>query len=322
LAIKVADLGHGAVITGKLLSPLVHETTGLSPDAPDVASLYFFNDLRVPFNKFVNTESTANGQNMSSQMRPALAQFTAGGLDIQVNKVEGARGSTIVRASCAHGALHAGIETRIEETLRYVTMSPVRWAIVDKRVGTTRKAMVIPRRELQPSFFSEPVDHDSTVLGVEFWRLFAAYLEHVLKHDDPESYHALSAQIFHLTAGETKQLDLLGLITCVAAEGVLQDAYVALAPPSIEFQQRIKSVTKLLRRIQCVDEVLRRRLGGTISQMIHSRPGDKLNVLEEAGVVTKEMVGAWRTLRNATAHASLDFDPAALPKTWRACLTV
>jgi len=310
IQVKLHGSSHGIVITGRLFDVLRHRRTGLTTALPSLMSMFFFDDLRVPFNQLVSTQSTVGERTLSSRMRQEFARFDAGDWHFEVQKTEPEKGSTILRVYSSTSLLPDGIETRVEESLRYVTLSPVSWCIVDKRVGDTREVAIVPRRVKQSPVFDEPLDHGRQDCAVDFWRLFVAYFQHVVSHPDPHNYHPLSAQLFHVITAETRQLDLFGLLISVAVEGVLNCEYSELAKPSDAFKISLDQIGKLIRRLKCKNETLAARLQGVLPPMKLSRPKDKFKVLESTDVVTKDMVKKWDKLRNSTAHASVRVDPA------------
>jgi hypothetical protein len=300
---------HGAVITGKL-GALRCRISGLSSTPTSSMVMYFFDELPVPYTELVTTESATVDRTLSSQSEPLRASFNAGGLDFLVQKVEPDSGSTIIRVSSANGQLPEGLESRVEESLRYVTFSPVRWCIVNKVSAGSREIFVVPRKSSRAPLFDEPLDHHRREHAGDFWRLFSAYFGHVIPHQEPQNYHPLSAQLFHVISSETKQLDLSGLLVSIAVEGVLNVEYADLARPTDVFRSSLDRIAKLMRRLKCVDENLAARLAGALNAMKSSRPADKLKVLEQAGVITRDMTKAWQRLRNSTAHAAARSDPA------------
>ncbi len=301
---------HGIVITGRLIDVLRHRMSGLTATLPSLMSMFFFDNLQIPFNQFVLTQSTSGERTLSSKILPEFARFDAGDFHFEIQKAEPEKGSTILRVSSSIQSLPDGIETRVEESLRYLTLNPIHWCIVDKRVGDTREVAIVPRRVAQSPIFDEPLDHSRQDCAVDFWRLFVAYFQHVVSHPEPQNYHPLSAQLFHVISAETRQLDLLGLLVSVAVEGVLNCEFADLAKPSDVFKTSLDQIGKSIRRLRCADAKLAARLQGVLTPMKSSRPKDKLKVLEDTGVITKDMVKKWEKLRNTTAHAAVRVDPA------------
>jgi hypothetical protein len=319
LQIKRHGGGHGTVVTGKLYDILAHRATGLSATLPTLMSMFFFEDLAVPLNQFVETRTTSGERTLSSNLIPKFAKFEAGGYRFEVQRVEAEKGSTIMRVYSPAALFPEGIETRVEESLRYVTFNPIKWCIIDKQHNGTREVLVVPHGNPGTSIFDEPLDHGRPDCAVDYWRLFAAYFLHVVAFDKPLEYHPLSAQLYHVISAETQQLDLKGLLVSVAVEGVLNVEFADLAKPSAAFKAAVDSVNTIIRRLKCADEGLAKRLQGMLPGMNSSRPKDKFKLLTAADVITAEMVRAWEKLRNTTAHASVRFDPTEMQTNLNRC---
>ncbi|QJW78723.1 hypothetical protein [Burkholderia glumae] len=322
LDISVHSAGHGVVVTGRLYDALMHRSTGATATLPPLLSMFFFEDLPVALNQLVLTERRAGERNLGTNLSAEFAKFEAGQFTFELQKTEASKGSTILRAYGSEGEFPMGIEVRIEESLRYVTFSPVQWCIVDKRHGGVREVTVVPPPKQRGTVLDEPLNHQRPDCAVDYWRLFSAYFQYTLECSDPTSFHPLSARLFHVISSGTRQLDLLGLLISVAVEGVLNVAYKELAKPTDNFCQSLDKVSKVIGRLRCADSTLAKRLHGVIPPMKSARPKDKFKMLVEHGVVTGEMVKAWEKLRNTTAHASIRVDPTVSQTLLNQCHTV
>jgi hypothetical protein len=306
----VQDAGHGIVVTGVLQDVLKHEVVGLSEAIHPRAAMYFFSELRVALGR--------------PGVPHATATFGAAGFEFTVTQVAAEEGGLVMLLRSSQAAMPATIETRVEEALRYVTASSANWCIVEKRYGTRREVMVVPRRPVHKSFFYEPVDHRHPDMKRHYWHLFARYVEHVLTADEPEAYHPLSSQLFHVFSGETRQLDLNGLVVGVAVEGILNVAFSDIGKPAPEFLAAREALAHRVDKVRCKVPELERRVKGALDAMKSSTASatDKLKALEAAGVVTRESVKQWKDLRNKTAHAKGSYDPTALTKLYPLCNAV
>jgi hypothetical protein len=324
VAVDVYDQGHGIVITGHLRDVLRHEATGLSRAQRASASVYIFDDLRVALDRYESTQTLVDGRAVSLSTKPVFAAFKSAGLEFTVRREESERGSIVVCATSADAALPTSLEVRIEEALSYVTASSARWCLVEKRFDTKREVLMVPRRLARKSLLEEPVDSSRFGGATDFWRLFSAYLEYVLQHTDPDTYHPISSQLFHVVAGETQQLDLIALTVGVAVEGVLNVAFTDFAKPSNEFLNAREALAKRLVTVRCTNQELGRRIRGALETMKSptSSATDKLKLLEASGVVTDTLVGNWKKLRNKSAHPNGKYDPSAQAELYAQCNSV
>lgn len=209
----------------------------------------------------------------------------------------------------------------MEETLRYVTMRPVRWCIMQKRSSGALHVSLVPKTSHGKPLFDEPL-HPRPDMAVDYWNLFVAFFEYVNRHSHPEDYHPLSVQLFHLTEGEARQLDMVGLAVSVAVEGVLKCAYPDIGAPSAAFLLEVERVRDEIKKLAINDEALHVRLDGALNAMKSIRPGDQMKELVSRGVMTAHQQKTWTALRNSSAHATTKFDPEKINKLWKDCLTV
>lgn len=318
--VKRHGSAYGLVLTGQMFDVLKHESNSGSSPHGSVLTLHFLEGLNVPLNRWKSTRSELNGQVTESKIEQVRSEFESGSLRFIVEKATPEQGSTIVHVF-SNEPLADGLETRVEETLRYVTMRPVRWCVMQKRSPGSLLVTLTPKRKHSKPLFDEPLDPRSD-LADDYWKLFLAYFEYVSKQPSRAEYHPLSVHLFHLTEGETKQLDGVGLIVSVAVEGVLKCAYPSTGEPSYGFLEEVERIRDEIRTLAFNDEALRARVDGALNAMKGIRPGDQMKELVNQGVMTAHQQKTWTRLRNSSAHASVKFDPDSINKRWAECLTV
>lgn len=311
---------YGLVLTGQMFDVLKHESTSDRSPHGSVLTLYFLEELNVPLNRWMSTRSEVNGQVTKSKIEQVRAEFASGGFRFVVEKATPEQGSTIVHVF-SNDPLACGLETRVEETLRYVTMRPVRWCVMQKRSSGSLIVSLMPKRRHGKPLFDEPLGPRPDV-AEDYWRLFVAFFEYVSLQPIPADYHPLSVQLFHLTEGETRQLDAVGLTVSVAVEGVLKCAYPNIGKPSDAFLLEVERIRDEIKKLAFNDEALRARVDGALNAMKGTRPGDQMKELVRQGVMTAHQQKTWTSLRNSSAHAAAKFDPDSINKLWVECLTV
>jgi hypothetical protein len=94
----------------------------------------------------------------------------------------------------------------------------------------------------------------------------------------------------------------------VAVEGILKTAFERIFSPSKEFLAAVDDVGKHLCEWKCAvtwdgESGFRKRMATCFTRLRETRADDRLRTLKELGVVTDEEFGAWKKLRNRTAHA-------------------
>lgn len=319
--VKLTGYNHGVVATGNF-DLLTHHKTGLSDTVPSVLSMWFFEALEVPFTRYVRTEVTSGDRKLQQSLSPKFTDFDVGPFSFEVASIEAKKGTTILSAKSTTAQFPLGMESRILEALRYVTFSPINWCIVDKQHGGCREVSIMPKQKNTKGLFEEPLSSNRPDCGIDYWRLFSAYLHHVMDFKDELRYHPLSAQLFQIITAETRQMHIVGLLISVAVEGVLNCEFEGLANPPKDFLDSIDSAIKLIRRLKCTNATLAARIKGSMNPMKSARAADKLKVLQEQGVVTKKMVSDWQKLRNTTAHASVHDNESDIQQLWNRCNTV
>lgn len=311
---------YGLVLTGHMFDVLKNEASSNGPHRRSSLTLHFFEELNVPLNRWMLTRSEVNGQVTQSKNEQVRAEFASSGLRFVVEKTSPEKGSTIVNVF-SDDPLPDGLETRVEETLRYVTMRPVRWCLLQRRSSGSLLVSLVPTKKCGKPLFDEPLD-PRPYLADDYWSLFVAFFEYVSQHPNPTDYHPLSVQLFHLTEGETRQLDSVGLMVSVAVEGVLKCLYSNIGAPSDAFLLEVERIREEIKKMTFNDEALRGRLDGALNAMKSIRPGDQMKELVEQGVITAPQQKTWTKLRNSSAHAAAKFDPDSINKLWAECMTV
>ena len=314
---------HGMVIKAKI-DLLVHRTQGLTPPFPSVLSMYFFQDINVPYTQYVETTSRSCGRMIEQGSTREVATFSVDAFHFEVKKVASDKGSTILSAHSMTDPFPVGVENRIQEALRYVTFRPISCCIVEKQQQGVREVIITHSAvSITKCLFDEPVHNHRPDCADDYWRLFSAYFRHVVTYADELHYHPLSAELFRVISTGTRQLDVVGLLVSVAVEGVLNCEFNDIAKPSPELVADIEHTIKLARRLECNNVSLSKRLCAALNAMKHSRAKDKLRNFKDRGLITKDMFDAWDKLRNSSAHAnsSIHADASDLQLRLNRCYT-
>jgi len=121
-----------------------------------------------------------------------------------------------------------------------------------------------------------------------------------------EHYSPLSSILRPLITTQTNELVVMALLVTVTVEGVLhlEFPHLRARPPSL--LEQIASAKKLVRRLKNVEDTFRTRINNALDNMARLRTSDKLKDLRKHGVISKQMIDAWQSLRNASTHATID----------------
>ncbi len=206
-------------------------------------------------------------------------------------------------------------EWRVQDALRYVTMQPVAWCVLDKRELEHREVVIARRVRSHRGLFCAPVDYESHP-AIDAWNLFFSYLEYTLSRKDTSTVDPISAHLHLVVAAESNQVDLIALLVCIAVEGLLKDCFEEAGRPTAEVADFASRLAARVRAWKCNEASLPQRIAGSIEQIKNSRPRDKLISLAKRGIVSTAMVNDWTKLRNKHAHASGPSDPSSAHTTF------
>lgn len=312
---------HGVVATAKF-DLLTHLATALPTFASTDLSMWFFDALDVPFTQFVTTKETAGERELRRTISAKYSSIEVDPYKFEIASTDKEKGTTVLRLISKCSKLPAGIESRILEALRYVTFAPLNWCIVEKKHNGICEVTIAPKRKLSKCIFEEPLTCNRPDYGKDYWALFSKYFSHVIRFEDELKFHPLSAQLSQIISAESRQLHICGLLVSVAVEGVLNCEFDGLGAPSKAFLDSIESAEKIITRLKCLDTSLAARIKGSLNPMKSARAADKLKILLEKKVVTKQMVADWQKLRNTTAHASVHESEKDIQKLLNQCYTV
>lgn len=93
-------------------------------------------------------------------------------------------------------------------------------------------------------------------------------------------------------------------------KGALAVGFPHLATPDDRLRQQIAAAMKLVCDSE-LDGPFKQRLKGSLAAMNTPRAKDKLRALVDVGLIRKELMDCWASIRNLTVHAS-DIDPAEI----------
>ena len=319
--ISLSTSQQGTVILGTLQAPLINKISSLTPTSKAKLRLRFFNDLPVHYSGVTYTQTTENGQAVNTVIEENHAKFLANNYDITVRKVEPKLGSTVLLATSKDEQLHQALELRVEEALSYVTAGKVRWALCEKRIGSCRELTIVPRSDFDRSFLEPPVHHKGATQS-DFWQLFCKYFDFILPYPNEEAYHPLSLQLYHVVNGSARDLSLIALLVSITVEGILKICFEDLAKPQQSFVDSIEKIKGLIDRLKCADDNLKGRIKCSVDQMKQSRAKDRLKLLAQQWIITKEQMKTWDKLRNASAHADKNFAPEKVQELAFSCHVV
>jgi hypothetical protein len=295
------------IVTGHLyeLVKRVEDTT--ARDEKAYVSLNFAEPFDFPGNTPRTTKTFLKDVQTSFSGDWSSAVFPAAGLKVELHKH---RETIFFSASSESAVLPANVDMRICEALEFTFFVPTRWVVREVREGARYTAALRPFPKIKAKQSGRPpIKFSSVPSESDVWRLFAKYLEYVLPH--PESrWHPLSEDVHVVVTGDAGSLDAGLLALSVSVEGALVVGFPNLATPDDRLRQQIAAATKLVCDSD-LDGSFKQRLKGSLAAMNTPRAKDKLRALVDVGLIRKDLMDSWASIRNSTVHAS-DIDPAEI----------
>jgi len=217
------------------------------------------------------------------------------------------------------------LEERVLEALFFVLGRPLYPSITRQRIGhKTCCTLSSHRRHLfgvrhQPPLNVSHFSHPKTgkLTAEPYRKLFEKYLAYTLLYKKRQ--HPLWAQlnaVYEASAGTF--INSQALTLAVAIESILGSEFPDLGKPSTTECKKIDVAIKYWDAWNGKPG-LKKRIEGSISQLKHSRAGDKMRVLAERGAIAAEAAKAWQKLRNANVHA---YQHISLPSDLRQLLSI
>lgn len=302
-------VGMGVVMTATLNSITCTSTHSQVTNHSNI-TLYYFEDIELPFDKFVERKSTTDGKTLSSGFALERTEFVAGSYQFSAWKSGNKIGASVIHATVVGDSSSICIASRINETLSFAFSRRLRASIVERWDKKTQTVTLTPLPVLSRGLFYPPVPENKFQFTGDFWKLFQSYFLYVVADTDANAMHPLSAHLSRLMIDTRSNLDVMGLLVSVAVEGILKlEDFKKVGAMAPELITVIDNITKYLGEMPDADEKLMARAQGSLGGLKFPRAVDRLSALCDLGVLTNEMVETWKKLRNTTTHAATGTDP-------------
>lgn len=309
----IPDLSYGGG-TGGIISAsgIVHALVNVEKRSysANYYKLHFFEDMEFPCNSNTTTyKDTGSGPELS-EISGDLVKLTSADCDISIHRGNGF--VTVTVSATGHFPSH--IETRIVESLQFVLARSLWYRAVESLVGNDEMTKLIsPRRVSVRTRLQEPI-HLGTVAGREHvWQLFDLYFRYVIRRGDP-GWHPCSVHLHAACEASANSLEAYALGLAIAVEGMTN----VLFPDCGRIDRLYKDVVDdLCKHVNTwpargPEEIVvrvRDRIAGFRGQLLQVRAVDRMYKLSQEGVLDERYIGAWKKLRNTSAHAGAPGTP-------------
>lgn len=228
------------------------------------AKILFAEKAEFPCTTGTETKTTINGRLRASSQKTNAAEFTSCGHRFLLLMENGALWLEIDPES--ELLLAPSIETRTVEALQFVLARPMPWVLLEKEERDVCWTEVRPRTTTRLLRWFPPIWFSRVAGAAAVWQLCDRYLQHIIHHPG-EEWHPLSERIYSVLQASNASVEAHALTLGVQIEGILKSELGKTGEP-------------------------KRRSAA-----------DRLHSLANKGLITADLVPAWRKLRNSSAHA-------------------
>jgi hypothetical protein len=264
--------------------------------------LEIFNDVRLPFANRTKEDLSLEAGEPAFHLRDR-ASLKTDKCDLTIRRDNDI---LIIRAAVRNKDFPENFETRIIESLQYVTSRTLSWGILQKNANKNWLTILrSPDKPVPPAKLSPPIDYIlSDLYGRWTWMLFGKYLEHIDKFVGENRFqmHPLSAWLNYARNASSGSIFSKGLGLGVAVEGILECEFSLIGRPSLIDTSGLEEMIKHVSSFSGNENILSRTLGA-LDAMRNPRAKDRLFALQEVAAIRQEDIKAWDDIRNRGAHA-------------------
>jgi hypothetical protein len=262
-----------------------------------------FDNINIPCNERTLTKkSVARGVQPSKSMFRNTWKFKCCKLNFLLIKED--KKLLIINVVSSEENISEYLRERILEALQFILGYPINWAMSYKRIGhITEVTLCSPRQRSASYRFQPPLILGGYFINEAqvFRRLFAKYLQHIISYNQP--LHPLWAQLNAIyEASSGMFIDAHALTLTVAIESIVSSEFAHLGRLT---KSEKDAIQKALKHIEDWNDnaEIKVRIIKSVESFSHPNVGDKMKALMKAGAITKKQWGAWKNLRNKSAHS-------------------
>jgi hypothetical protein len=272
-------------------------TAPMTPKA-DSISIFYRGNITIPSNTATKTETKIGERFAKKESNLNVAVFDAAEMEFEV--VSESDGLYL-------DAISKGLDPtfstalRISEALQFVLARKLNWSCIKIWQKNTQTTFVSAAQINQKKTrILPPLAFSKLDKGGSVWALFDKYLIHTLKHTE-KTWHPIFRRIQAVIASGEASIEAEGLTLSVAIEGLLNDSFRQVGIPDYEFKEKVHDAYGIICRSD-IDERIKRRMTGFVNNMVYARGKDRLNALQNDGLIEKKLIENWESLRNPSTH--------------------
>lgn len=192
-------------------------------------------------------------------------------------------------------------EVRVIEALRYVLAKVLHVSVVEHSTnGSVETELISPVRSSETRLLP-PLMIDSAG-GENLRRLFERYLNFVRLNASTQFVHQCSAHLRHACEASANSIEAEVIGLCVAVEGLAGLLHYERSAADSQNIRVIRETNAKWLKKRAFNTVLRERVEGLLSQLMHARVQDRVQSLVERGQLDRSCLRAWKILRNKGVH--------------------
>lgn len=259
--------------------------------------LFFPGEFKIPANAGTRTIEVSplaerlrfepNAWTIKAEQYGILITTVSGGMEVVVDPVG--------------DPLPEDFDVRLQEAIWFTLAVPALWTLSEEyrsgnyrfRIRTVSSPTTAPR--LRP-----PLEPDLGEPAAHLGDLLIRYLRYVLPYEG-QRFHPISVTVKRALQGSAISLNAEALALSVAIESLVRREFTELGRPGQEFIGKLESAIRHFNTWP-EDVELRKRITNVISGWKGTNPRESLKQLAKMGVITKEQLKAWNTLRHTMAH--------------------
>lgn len=261
-----------------------------------------YEPLAYPWNKTSAFPSTAEERLEASMYPEPRFEFSLGEHNVTIT----GREKTVVSVASPLGDWQ-WIEKKVVECLQFAFAVPVNIAVSESGYANRETTRLRPRpRNAAKSQLKPPISFNIAQGSRELSRLMDLYFRFIESHRK-DTWHPISMLSYAIAQASACSFDIEALVTSVAVEGVVNEAFRDLSVDGRISSDEIEHVRKYIRGVELTSDVKDKVLN-RVGSLCDTSITEKLNQLAKEGKIRGEHVGIWREVRNHWAHGVLPLD--------------
>jgi hypothetical protein len=268
--------------------------------ANDNIYMFVVDHLPLPINVTSLSEVRSGSELVEQRLVADTWRFACGDKTFVIRKVREAPPLTEVRIESVTGGLPAGLDTRVEEALRFVCARYLSWAVLVENRGSRTITSLHSRNRAAVTRHDEVVPRYSDGAPERAAAVFCAYLRHIERFDEPR-YHPLSVTFGQILLASSVNIEAEALALGPAVEAIVKRSFPQLMEEGTDVVTAVEELVAAVESMQ-LREGLKPRATQALRRLKTKSVQAALQCLVDDKTITAEHLAAWRAIRHATAH--------------------